>query len=1362
MKKIIYSIIALIAVVISAHAQPMMVYDLQSTSGTYSEITGGTVMPKLIADTLNSVVFTGDGTYSTSDVTAKGFPIGFNFKYDSKYMTHFMIGSNGYILLGDTAITASTPSSFFHAIGGGYDINSIGAISITDVLGTDSTEISYKMIGEAPDRILVVQYKNLGVKTSRWGEGQTTTQLQIRLHETTGKVEIVFKDWYPNNADMSNISLKIGVKGEDEDRLLVKSSNYKTVTGSTSSSTLISWSNTCYPADGLTYTFTPPAECEAPASQPTNLKYASTSIQITGSFTKTTAADHYLVLLSDKSSLNVLPTDGKMYTAGDSIGDAVVLGYTTDSTFTSNTNLKGATSYHVYVMGANSYCMFGPKYLTASPLTTAIVTMAEKPSSLTADADLTSIKLAVKANTNGNKVIVAMTDQPLYNSSEQMLGDGLFGQPSGKLAVGDSIVGGGKVVYVGAATDNIALTGLPENTVQHFEAWSLDDNGNYSTEGALANTATGGTVPYAPDFTKTSPYDTPTGWTASGSFTLAQVRDGYYYLSSTVTKKDALNGVVNSIVSPWVQLGSGINRVVMDVNFTIYENWSTSVYNSWVDGDSLNVQASTDGVNFTTIYGMGKNDAPKMVTTDDYKTIYAAFDKFAGQKVKFRFYWKTFSSPTLKIKSIRFEEKKDCDYPIDVHAVDSTVIGDKVGVDWTRQGNENEWELRYKKSDDSTWTEPLDIVAKPFTLSGLESVTNYDVQLRAKCDATHHSDWSQTCTFRSGYAVPFSESFGETALPSGWNFKVGALADPTVFDSTAESQWTWYNSFRLKGLYIYKNGETTSNDWLISPSIDLGDGSVNYLFNYTLTYASKGNSTDETYRIVVSKDNGATFSANDTIAKFVKSDLPTKGSKSFQASLKGYKGLVKVGIYVKATDGTIMSYKLANVSVTESCPSDISGIALSDTTENSVKASWTTGADSSYVFIRKAGETTKPYEKVLTPTKEFTGLSPRTDYEIGITKMCEVGDTAKVTIVKFTTLAGVSCQAPENIVVTPAKYSVKISWKGEASKYNIRYRNPDDESGEWIIKTVSDTTATISGLAQATLYQYGLQSVCSTAAGDTSAWTADVFTTLTETCYPPTDIKITPTYKSAVVTWTGEAAKYEINYRKSDDAAWTSEIVAGVNTDTIKNLTATTDYDLRIRSICAVGDSSQWSTMSVFTTTAIPECVTPTNLAVNDVTSTSATLSWTADASNLTWDVHYRKSDVSKWTTVNALTEKSYALTGLAENSAYIWSVMATCEESRTSKWANQNKFSTTATGISNVDISDLSVFAQGKVLNVVNPANGYVKTIQIFNMAGQMLGTYRVNTSDNVFITLNHVSGEVVVKVIGAKTTKIAKLIIK
>jgi hypothetical protein len=101
----------------------------------------------------------------------------------------------------------------------------------------------------------------------------------------------------------------------------------------------------------------------------------------------------------------------------------------------------------------------------------------DNPSSFTATTSSPSqIDLSWVLNGSSNDVMIA------WNS------ENVFGEPSGSYSAGNSISGGGTVLYNGSGTSH-NHTSLTEGTTYYYKAWSVDGSNAYST-GVTANATT--------------------------------------------------------------------------------------------------------------------------------------------------------------------------------------------------------------------------------------------------------------------------------------------------------------------------------------------------------------------------------------------------------------------------------------------------------------------------------------------------------------------------------------------------------------------------------------------------------------------------------------------------------------------------------------------------------------------------------------------------------------------------------------------------------------------------------------------------------------------------------------------------------
>ena len=89
-------------------------------------------------------------------------------------------------------------------------------------------------------------------------------------------------------------------------------------------------------------------------------------------------------------------------------------------------------------------------------------------------------------------------------------------------------------------------------------------------------------------------------------------------------------------------------------------------------------------------------------------------------------------------------------------------------------------------------------------------------------------------------------------------------------------------------------------------------------------------------------------------------------------------------------------------------------------------------------------------------------------------------------------------------------------------------------------------------------------------------------------------------------------------------------------------------------------------------------CAKPEGLAVDEtsITTNSATATWTAGDATL-WNLRYKSTDASTWTTVNGLTAATYTFSNLNDGDAYEVQVQADCGNNEVSGWTASVEFYT-------------------------------------------------------------------------------------
>ena len=163
------------------------------------------------------------------------------------------------------------------------------------------------------------------------------------------------------------------------------------------------------------------------------------------------------------------------------------------------------------------------------------------------------------------------------------------------------------------------------------------------------------------------------------------------------------------------------------------------------------------------------------------------------------------------------------------------------------------------------------------------------------------------------------------------------------------------------------------------------------------------------------------------------------------------------------------------------------------------------------------------------------------------------------------------------------------------------------------------------------------------------------------------------------LTWTkgNDETAWVVTYKKSADLEYNDEveltsgdvaIEGNTVTYTLTGLDPETGYNAKVRANCGGGDYSDWNSTPVSFTTTVA-CPAPTAITITDVTTTTAQVSWTSDASDFSIQVG---DDVTEH------VSSPYQLTGLTVNTAYTVKVKAICGGiDGESAWSSTASFTT-------------------------------------------------------------------------------------
>jgi len=236
-------------------------YSFAQSNQTYTEITGGTVLGTSTTAT----------SFDSQNWTIAAGSIPFDFNYNGVNYTGCTVNSNGFITFGATAPDTflSSPISSATAYSGAVSAwgGDLVGVFVNNLI---TAETRWEVVGDAPNREFVIQFKNWRPSYSASVTDVAFINFQIRLSETTNQIKIVYgPSGYAIGATTFSGTRQIGLRGatnaDFKTRTNTTTQLFTASTAGTGNSSSQAFNTTVttpgMPTNGLVYTFTPPVAC---------------------------------------------------------------------------------------------------------------------------------------------------------------------------------------------------------------------------------------------------------------------------------------------------------------------------------------------------------------------------------------------------------------------------------------------------------------------------------------------------------------------------------------------------------------------------------------------------------------------------------------------------------------------------------------------------------------------------------------------------------------------------------------------------------------------------------------------------------------------------------------------------------------------------------------------------------------------------------------------------------------------------------------------------------------------------------------------------------------------------------------------
>ncbi|MBR3724750.1 MAG: fibronectin type III domain-containing protein, partial [Bacteroidales bacterium] len=859
-----------------------------------------------------------------------------------------------------------------------------------------------------------------------------------------------------------------------------------------------------------------------------------------------------------------------------------------------------------------------------------------------------------------------------------------------------------------------SLTGLRVNT--EYTVYIIADCGSETSDTAVANlrTACGNitTLPFIEDFdgvagitaTSVANNNLPPCWTNHNTGTSSSY-SGYpiVYNNSTYSR----SGSNAMRFYTYITAGTYSDQIAImpptdstelplsELQLTFWMRSVTTTYNSFVVVGIMG--DPTDAASFAPVDTLYTNNS----------TIYAeqtvSFNNYTGPHgyIAFKVPQPTTGYNYLYIDDIMLDVIPDCPAVQDLTATNYTESS--VDLNWIETGTATSWTVSYLPTGypaDSTIT--VTAYDTTITLTGLMDNTEYTVIVTANCiggdGGSSQISFRTACTAIT--SLPYFYPFEDAEIGSNTNISFAPcltrLNNGTSYFGYPYVGGSTYNHTYAgsKGLYWYNTTTTgTYGDYqiVVLPAIDTDEFNINTLmFSFWSRASSTSYSPIFEVGVMTDPTDATTFTSISTV-----NVGNSTAWNEYTVPLGTYNGNGRY-VALRATRSTATWYAYVDDFTLEPMPTcpDIDNVTIQSTVSNA-RISWEYDtllgfAPASYTIrYGYAADSLVGATTINTAANSIvlSGLTPDTAYTISISAQCG-SSTGTVYTRNFytralpclewdTTGGGSGSSSPEAtyIVGTPGTNTTNVMPVNGGNNYSYCNHlilaseiNSGAANFSGIDFQYAGTTPMVNTTNCSIYMCHTTMTVCNDFApvadlqlvyiGDlncsTSGWNHFEFNHGTF-AYNGTSNLIVAIVKNSGTTETSANFYYEsksqsTSHRVYNDNTPYDEIAMG-------SASAGTSVWRSNMRLTTGGNGGQGDCISSAT------CAAPA-VAVDSVSTTTASISWIPGHTETSWTIEYRLSGTTSWTVVDtAYTSQSYTLTGLSGNTRYEVRVGSSCSD---------------------------------------------------------------------------------------------------
>ena len=605
----------------------------------------------------------------------------------------------------------------------------------------------------------------------------------------------------------------------------------------------------------------------------------------------------------------------------------------------------------------------------------------------------------------------------------------------------------------------------------------------------------------------------------------------------------------------------------------------------------------------------------------------------------------------LFLDDFLFEEAASCLEPTGLAVSNVTTTG--ATISWTAGGDEAVWDIYVTNDiadepDESTTPTVANITTNPYELTGLTSCTIYYVYLRSKCSEESASAWSVPFVFHTDcepISLPYEYAFEDSELPISWSI----INTNPAYLTTGITEGSGNGGNALQ----FYNGSLTGIVAAVLPEIDTDNYPLN---GYQISFDACFSGTNMTsgklgVGVMTDPNDFSTFELVEEVD--ITTGYTTYGS--YTVMFNNYTG---AGRYIAIRDiRTQTGYVLVdNIAVTElpTCL-PVANVTVTTVTTTSATLSWTNNDDSQDTWQICLND---DEENLITANSNpFTveGLTALTAYTAKVRAYCSESDqSAWSDPVSFTTSAEPVSTFPwtEDFNELTVANSIPEGW--DNSEGTIPATSP-------AYKWCYNTSLSAVGGTNGTSYD-GTNCVRFNSYNPQSGQT-NFLKTVPLALPDEPELQLTFWYKNPT------GGDFSVYISTDGGATYETALVTGLtNVSEWTKIAPISLSDYAGQQVIIVfkgtsnyGNGDAYIYLDDVTVEEVPSCAAPSGLAVDNITTNSAELSWTANSGETEWTLYYKKATDTEYTEVTEVTENPYTLTGLESATDYQFYVTAIC-----------------------------------------------------------------------------------------------------